>query len=48
MAKEEKKPSKRSEKAQKVVHEGHADIIAEAQKQIRNHDSRPDNIVKKE
>ena len=44
MAKEEKKPSKRSEIAipADLIP---ADLIDEAKKSIQNHNSRPDNII---
>ena len=45
MAKEEKKPSKRSEKA---AHAEHGARIEEAQKEIQNRESRDDNVIKKE
>jgi len=48
MAKEEKKPSKDFEKVQKEAHDEHEAIIKEAQKETRVHQSRPDNVVKKE
>ena len=48
MTKEEKKPSKDFEKAQKVAHDEHKARIKEAQKETRSHQSRPDNVVKKE
>jgi len=48
MTKEEKKPSKDFEKAQKVAHDEHKARIKEAQKETRSHQTRPDNVVKKE
>ena len=48
MTKEEKITSKDFEKAQKVAHDEHEAIIKEAQKDTRAHQSRPDNVVKKE
>ena len=48
MTKEEKKPSKDFEKAQKVAHAEHEAIIKEAKKKIQSRESRDDNIIKKE
>ena len=44
MAKEEKKPGKGSEKAERKGPEG----VGDEKGTVRNHESRPDNVVKKD
>ena len=44
MAKEQKKPGKGSKKAERQVPKG----VGDEKGTVRNHDSRPDNVVRKE